>query len=78
MIGVTDGIVGLWFLPVVLYIVLPLTMLCCWLVWRIVNPQKYRGEAATGRETEATSPESPVKAGGKSNLTGIHARGYQP
>ena len=32
MIGIDEIIVALWFLPVVLFIVIPLTMTCAWLV----------------------------------------------
>ena len=32
MIGIDEIIVALWFLPVVLFIVIPLTMTCVWLV----------------------------------------------
>lgn len=62
MTGITDGIVGLWFLPVALYIVLPLAMLCCWLVWRLINPQKYRRHAAVKQEEIEITPKIPAKA----------------
>ncbi len=32
MIGIDEFIVSLWFLPVVLFILIPLTMTCIWLV----------------------------------------------
>jgi hypothetical protein len=52
----------MWFLPVALYIVLPLAMLCCWLVGRIAMPQKARWEAAQSK-IEAIKPEMLAKAG---------------
>jgi len=62
MTGSSDVIVYLWFLPVVLYIVVPLTMLCCWLLGRLIFPQKYRRQAAVNREEVAITPKIPAKA----------------
>ena len=62
MTGFADVIVWMWFLPVALYIVLPLAMLCCWLVGRIAMPQKARWEAAESK-IEAIKPEMLANAG---------------
>ena len=62
MTGFADVIVWMWFLPVALYIVLPLAMLCCWLVGRLAAPQKARWEVAESR-MEAIKPEMLAKAG---------------
>lgn len=40
MFGSTDVIVGFWFLPVTLFIILPLVMFCGWLVFKTVAPRK--------------------------------------
>lgn len=62
MTGFADVIVWMWFLPVALYIVLPLAMLCCWLVGRLAAPQRSRWEAAESK-MEAIKPEMLAKAG---------------
>ncbi|KAB2927344.1 MAG: hypothetical protein F9K24_22710 [Leptonema illini] len=62
MNGYAEVIVWMWFLPVALFIVLPLTMLCCWLVWRAVAPRKARLAFAV-REIKAIKPEMLAKAG---------------
>lgn len=62
MTGMADVIVCLWFLPVGLYVVFPLIMLCCWLVGRLAFPGKYRREAAVQREEEAIMPEMLARA----------------
>ena len=62
MIGFADAIVLMWFLPVVLFIVLPLTMLCCWLIWRVVSHRKARLSVAV-REIKTVKPEMFAKAG---------------
>lgn len=46
MTELADVIVCLWFLPVVLYSIIPLAMLCGWLVGRLIFPRKYRRETA--------------------------------
>jgi len=40
MIRLVDAIVGFWFLPVTLFIILPLTMLCGWAVFKLFFPPK--------------------------------------
>lgn len=40
MTGLVDVIVGLWFLPVTLCIILPLTMLGCWSLGRLFATRK--------------------------------------
>ena len=62
MNGYAEVIVWMWFLPVALFIVLPLVMLCCWLVWRAVAPRKARLAFAV-REIKAIKPEMLAKAG---------------
>jgi hypothetical protein len=62
MTGFANAIVWMWFLPVVLFIVLPLTMLCCWLVWRVVAQRKARLTAAV-REVKVVKSEMLAKAG---------------
>ena len=62
MTGIANAIVWMWFLPVVLFIVLPLTMLCCWLVWRVVAQRKARLTVAV-REIKTVKPEMMAKAG---------------
>ncbi len=50
MFGIADFIVGLWFLPVVLYVVLPLAMLCGRMIFRLIAPQKSRRDVAEGQD----------------------------
>jgi hypothetical protein len=38
MFGTTDLIVYLWLLPVTLFIIVPLAMLCVWSVFQLVKP----------------------------------------
>ncbi|MBM9604654.1 hypothetical protein [Desulfopila inferna] len=45
MFGLTDVIVSLWFLPMALFIILPLVMLCGWLVFKTVAPRKLKHTA---------------------------------
>lgn len=40
MFGIADFIVGLWFLPVVLYAVFPLALLCGRMIFQLIVPQK--------------------------------------
>lgn len=37
MNGLPEVIVGLWFVPVTLFILIPLAMLCCWGIGRLVK-----------------------------------------
>jgi hypothetical protein len=57
MTGMAEVIVCLWFLPVALYVVFPLVMLCCWLVGRLAIPGKYCRDTAVKRECETIMPE---------------------
>ena len=63
MTGSADVIVCLWFLPVVLFIVLPLAMLFGWLVGRLIFPLKYSRETATKQDAKAIMPEMLAKSG---------------
>jgi hypothetical protein len=63
MTGLADVIVCLWFLPVVLYSVIPLAMLFGWLVGRLIFTRKYRRESAAHQEAEADVPEMLAKSG---------------
>lgn len=49
MVAMTDWIVGLWFLPVTLCIVLPLLMLCGYLFFRLIMPPKERRKSLTNK-----------------------------
>ncbi|MEE4242688.1 MAG: hypothetical protein V2I36_14570 [Desulfopila sp.] len=40
MFTLADVIVGFWFLPVTLFIIIPLLMLCAWLLFRFVRLPK--------------------------------------
>ncbi len=40
MFGIADLIVCLWLLPVALYVVIPLSLLCIRILYRLVVPQK--------------------------------------
>ena len=62
MTGFAEVIVWMWFLPVALYIVLPLFMLCCWLIGRLAVSKKVFREAAV-TEPAAITPEMLAKAG---------------
>ena len=46
MIGIDELIVALWFLPVVLFIVMPLALTCLWLA---ISPVIVLFRAATGQ-----------------------------
>lgn len=39
MTGMADAIVGLWFLPVALCIIIPLTILCGWTLIKLFQPR---------------------------------------
>lgn len=45
MFGLPDVIVSLWFLPMVLFIILPLVMLCGWLIFKAIYPYKLKRTA---------------------------------
>ncbi len=38
MTGITDLIVSFWFYPVTLFIVIPMILLCGWLLLRLTQP----------------------------------------
>ncbi len=46
MTGITEMIVSFWFYPVTLFIIIPLIMLCGWLVIRLSLPMFGRSEKA--------------------------------
>lgn len=55
MFGATELIVGLWLVPVTLFILIPLVMLCTWSVIRLIKtlfvvkePKKQTEEALEG------------------------------
>ena len=57
---ISEFIVGLWFVPVVLFIVTPLTVLCAWSVHQFLrkvgeNIEQAAGSAAARRQTRAPS-----------------------
>ena len=54
MNGLENIIVGLWFLPVTLYIIIPLTMLVSWLSYQAVRPM-FMSRAAEESEQRADS-----------------------
>ena len=62
MNGFAEAIVWMWFLPVTLFIVLPLAMLAGRLVWRMVAPSRARLSEAVGR-AGTCSPEMFARAG---------------
>ncbi len=43
MLFISEAIVGLWFVPVVLYILLPLSMLCIWSFVELLKKLAERG-----------------------------------
>ena len=55
MTGMTDAIVGLWLLPVTLFIIIPLAMLCGWAVIKLFrSPMK---KQANVRQNETLEDE---------------------
>jgi hypothetical protein len=46
MIGLTDIIVSFWFLPVTLFIILPLVLLCGHLFLKMVRPPRLKRNAS--------------------------------
>lgn len=44
MFGISECIVGLWFLPVTLCIIIPLAMLIVWCVVALLTPRKNNSE----------------------------------
>ncbi len=63
MIGMADVIVGLWFLPVMLNIIVPLIMLFGWIVGRLVLPKNRIRHVAEKQEGGAVQPDFFAKAG---------------
>lgn len=49
----SEFIVGLWFVPVVLFIVIPLSVLCAWSVHRLLGKIGDRIERAARDESRA-------------------------
>ncbi len=62
MNGFADAIVWMWFLPVTLFIVLPMAMLAGRLTWRIIAPRREQLREAVGRAGTCT-PEMLAQAG---------------
>ncbi len=66
MLTLSEGIVGLWFVPVVLCILVPLAMLCAWSVMKLFKKtgskiERIEESAKAVREeslTEGLQPES--------------------
>ena len=57
---ISEFIVGLWFVPVVLFILIPLTVLCAWSVHRLLRNgfdrvEQAAASARTKRQTRAPS-----------------------
>jgi hypothetical protein len=57
---ISEFIVGLWFVPVVLFIVIPLTALCAWAVHQLLRKvgdtiEQAVGSARTKRQTRTPS-----------------------
>ena len=46
MTGITEMIVSFWFYPVTLFIVIPMILLCGWLVLRLTQPLFGKAEEA--------------------------------
>ncbi len=44
MTGITEMIVSFWFYPVTLFIIIPLTILCGWLLLKLTVPKFGRTE----------------------------------
>jgi hypothetical protein len=60
MIGLTDIIVSFWFLPVTLFIILPLALLCGHLFLKLVLPPRFKRNASEEKmqlKDAATLPE---------------------
>lgn len=50
---ISEFIVGLWFVPVVLFVVIPLSVLCAWSVHRLLRKIVDKIEQAARDETRA-------------------------
>jgi membrane protein implicated in regulation of membrane protease activity len=58
---ISEVIVGLWFVPVVLFIAIPLSVLCVWSVHRLMRKTTERIEQAH-LNAKAAQNESPVQS----------------
>jgi len=58
---ISEFIVGLWFVPVVLFVVIPLSVLCVWSVHRLMRKITERIEQAH-LSAKASQNESPVQS----------------
>ena len=56
MFTLADAIVGFWFLPVTLFIVIPMLMLCAWVVFRFVRLPKLSERSEARSEVIGDSP----------------------
>ena len=63
MNGLADVIVGLWFLPVTLYILIPLTMLFGWLIGRLIMRLRLLLRVGGGQDVQEVSGKFLTKAG---------------
>ncbi len=59
MLGFDEIIVALWFLPVVLFIIIPLTMTC---IWVVISPIIALFRPVAGQSTEQQSIKSAATA----------------
>ena len=58
---ISEFIVGLWFVPVVLFVVIPLSVLCVWSVHRLMRKITERIEQAH-LSAKAAQNKSPVQS----------------
>ena len=58
MTGIANAIVGLWLLPVTLFILLPLAMLVTWMAYKAVQPM-----LGSGRKIEEIEDETLADTG---------------
>ena len=63
MISMADVIVGLWFVPVTLYIIIPLAMLAGWVLGRIGYPVRHRQTVPEKKEEITFGGEQLARAG---------------
>lgn len=63
MNGLANVIVGLWFLPVILYAIIPLTLLFGWLVGRLFVLQKSRRHVTERQDDQIGESNIIVNAG---------------
>ncbi len=62
MTGMADVVVGFWFLPVILNIIIPLIMLFGWAIGRLIMPRKRGRQVAVRQEDQVVQSEIFAKA----------------